>query len=90
MIRLQIQLDNDQAQQLRRSAEEEGVSQAEVVRQALSAHLLRRRLPDEKSVQRALAIVGQGASGCPGLAEEHDRYVAESIALRKADHTLNR
>ena len=32
MIRLQIQLDNEQAQELRRSAEEEGVSQEDVAR----------------------------------------------------------
>jgi hypothetical protein len=90
MIRLQIQVDNDQAQELRRSAEEEGVSQAEVVRQALSAHLLRRHRPDEDAVRRALAIIGQGASGCSDLAEEHDRYVAEGIAERKAGRTVNR
>ncbi len=65
MIRIQIQLDNDQAQELRRSA-------------------------DENAVRRALAIIGQGASGCSDLAEEHDRYVADAIAERKADQMVNR
>jgi Ribbon-helix-helix protein, copG family len=90
MIRLQIQLDNNQARELRRSAEEDGISQAEVVRQALSAHLLRRHRPDDNAVRRALAIVGRGVSGCSDLAEEHDRYLAEGIAERKADRAVRR
>jgi hypothetical protein len=51
----------------------------------LGAHLLRRHRPDENACRRAPAIIGQGASGRSDLAEEHDRYVAEAIAERKAE-----
>lgn len=85
MIRLQIQLDPDRARELRRAAEEDGVSQAEVVRRALGAYLGERRLPDEAAVQRAVALIGKGSSGRPDLAEDHDHYLAKAtIAWRAA------
>ncbi|MHB8868324.1 MAG: ribbon-helix-helix protein, CopG family [Thermoleophilia bacterium] len=82
MIRLQIQLDPDRARELRRAAEEDGVSQAEVVRRAVGVYLKERRLPNEAAVQRAVALIGKGTSGRPDLAEDHDRYFAEAISER--------
>jgi metal-responsive CopG/Arc/MetJ family transcriptional regulator len=70
MIRLQIRLESDRARELRRTAEEDGVSQAEVVRRALGAYLQQRRRPDDAAAQRALAMIGRGPSGCPDLAED--------------------
>lgn len=90
MIRLQIQLDNDQARELRRTAEEDGVSQAEVARRALGAYLRERRGPHGPAIQRALAMIGRGSSGCPDLAEDHDRYLAEAIAERTSDRAAKR
>ncbi|MHB0978910.1 MAG: ribbon-helix-helix domain-containing protein [Thermoleophilia bacterium] len=90
MIRLQIQLDNDQARELRRTAEEDGVSQAEVTRRALGAYLRERQGPRGPAVQRALTMIGRGSSGCPDFADEHDRYLAEAIAERTTDRAVTR
>lgn len=90
MIRVQIQLDPDRARELRRAAEEDGVSQAELVRRAVGAYLEERRLPDEAAVQRAVALIGKGSSGRPDLAEDHDRYLAETISERVSDRAVRR
>ena len=90
MIRLQIQLDEDQARELRRTAEEDGISQAEVTRRAVSAYLSGRHRPGEATVKRALAMIGRESSSCPDLAEEHDRYLADGIAERLSSRAVQR
>jgi len=90
MIRLQIQLDGDQVRGLKRTAEEDGVSQAEVIRRALAAYLEERRRPDPAAVQRGLAVVGRGSSGIPDLAQEHDRDLGASTAERLSGRAVGR
>jgi hypothetical protein len=80
MQRLQVQLTEEQADHLRMTAESEGASQAEIVRRALEAYLRRPIRPREAAVRtRALALIGAFASGLPDVAENHDRYLADTI-----------
>jgi len=81
MQRLQVQLTEEQAYHLRRTAESEGASQAEIVRRALEAYLRRPIRPREAAVcTRALKLIGAFASGLPDVAENHDSYLADTIA----------
>jgi hypothetical protein len=80
MQRLQVQLTEQQADRLRKAAESEGASQAEIVRRALEAYLRRPIQVREATVRaRALELIGAFSSGLSDVAEQHDRYLAESI-----------
>lgn len=79
MQRLQVQLTEDQADRLRKTAEAEGTSQAEIVRRALEAYLRRPVQAHEATVRaRALEVIGAFSSGLSDVAEQHDRYLAEA------------
>jgi hypothetical protein len=81
MQRLQVQLTDDQADRLRKTADAEGTSQAEVVRRALEAYLRRPVRPREATVRaRALDVIGAFSSGLSDVAEQHDRYLSEGTA----------
>ena len=71
MIRMQIQLTEDQAAALRRSANARRMSMAAVVREAVD-----RELAGETSRQiaweRALAVVGKYRSGTTKTSVDHD------------------
>ena len=74
-----MQLTEEQADHLRKTAESEGASQAEIVRRALEAYLRRPVRPREAAVRtRALETIGAFASGLPDVAEDHDRYLADA------------
>jgi CRISPR/Cas system-associated protein Csm6 len=80
MQRLQVQLTEAQASNLRKTAESEGTSQAEIVRRALEAYLRRPIHAREAAVRaRALELIGAFSSGVSDVAENHDRYLAEAI-----------
>ncbi len=77
--RLQVQLTEDQADRLRKTAEADGTSQAEIVRRALEAYLRRPVRAREATVRaRALEVIGAFSSGRSDVAEQHDRYLAEA------------
>jgi CRISPR/Cas system-associated protein Csm6 len=79
MQRLQVQLTEDQADRLRKAAEADGASQAEIVRRALEAYLRRPVQAREATVRaRALEVIGAFSSGLSDVAEHHDRYLAEA------------
>ena len=81
MVRTQIQLREGQARRVRRVAEEEGVSMAEVIRRCLD-QVLKSGEPDRSALySRAEAVVGQFEDGCgaPDLARKHDDYLATSF-----------
>jgi len=81
MQRLQVQLTDAQAENLRKTAESEGTSQAEIVRRALEAYLRRPVQVREATVRaRALEVIGAFSSGLSDVAENHDSYLAEAIA----------
>ena len=80
MIRTQIQLTESQAREVKRWADERGVSMAAVIREAIDAHLRARSGPSwDEIVERAIAAVGCCASGLGDLAENHDEYFVESV-----------
>ena len=80
MQRLQVQLTEAQADHLRKTAESEGTSQAEIVRRALEAYLRRPIQAREAIIRaRALELIGAFSSGRSDVAENHDRYLAEAI-----------
>lgn len=75
MVRTIIQLPDDQAEALERTARRRGVSKAAVIREALAALL--ERESDGPAVERALRAAGAGASGVKDLGERHDDYLAD-------------
>jgi len=74
-VRTIIQLPEDQAEALERTARRRGISKAAVVREALTALL--ERESDGPTVERALRAAGAGASGVGNLGERHDKYFAD-------------
>lgn len=81
MIRTQIQLTNDQAAQLREMATQLNVSVAEVVRRLVEQADRSSAGPTDKEVRaRALAVVGQFASGRGDVSSDHDRHLAEAFS----------
>lgn len=80
MVRTQIQLTDDQANQLRELAAREGLSMAELIRQAVDLILVRRTAVSVDPWQRCKAAIGGFHSGLGDVAERHDDYFVESIA----------
>ena len=80
MIRTQIQLTEDQARALKARARLEERSMAELVRECVAEYLARRPAPDVRELaRRARALEGRFRSGCPDLAEAHDRYLDDAF-----------
>ena len=80
MIRLQIQLEERDAERLREMAHRDGVSIAALVRDAV-ARFLERDAPVSRAdrVQRILDLAGRYASGCSDVSERHDEYFVDAI-----------
>lgn len=75
MVRMQIQLSQEQAERVRRLAYERGVSIAALVREAVDG------LGETEAAarrRRALAAVGRVRSGLPDLGARHDDYLDEA------------
>ncbi len=79
MIRTQIQLTEEQARRLHEAAAAEGRSMADLIREAVDAHLRKARwVSREELIRRSLESAGRFHSGCPDVAVEHDRYLDEA------------
>ena len=80
MVRTQIQLTERQARELKRMAAREGVSMAEVIRNAVDAKLREgvSGLPWEERIRRAMAVMGKFHSGLNDVSRRHDQYLAEA------------
>jgi hypothetical protein len=77
VIRTQISLTETQMARLRAASLREGVSIAQLIREAVD-----RTLPDDDlraRRKRALAAVGCIAEGAPDAARNHDRYLADTF-----------
>ena len=80
MIRTQIQLTEEQARMLRARARLEERSMADLVRECVAEYLARRPAPDVRELaRRARDLRGRFRSGCPELAEAHDRYLDDAF-----------
>ena len=80
MVRMQIQLSEDQAKALRQIAREQGRSMAELIRWSVDS-LFRShgRLSREELKRRAMAAVGRFHSGASDISTKHDRYLSEAF-----------
>ena len=81
MVRTQIQLTESQARLVRRVAEEQGVSMAEVIRRCVD-QVLESGAPDRSALyEQAEAVVGQFEDRCgvQDLARRHDDFLATSF-----------
>lgn len=78
MMRMQIQLTEDQASALRRMSSATGRSMASLIREAVDQMAFRG--VEDLAWKRALGAVGCAASGRSDLSAEHDRHLAEAYA----------
>ncbi len=80
MVRIQIQLPEELARALKEQTRREDRSMADLVRACVTDYLARRPLADRAALAcRARDVAGRFRSGCPDLAEEHDRYLDEAF-----------
>ncbi len=80
MVRIQVQLTEEQLAALKRLASRRGVSISELVRQGVDAILQGPQAEQERlRRERARAAAGRFRSGLGDLAEAHDRYLLEDL-----------
>ena len=79
MVRTQVQLERDLAADLKKEAAARGVSQAEIIRNCLRAHLSQTRGRSREEIKRrALAASGVARGGPTDIARRHDDYLLEA------------
>ncbi len=79
MVRIQIQITDEQARSLKRLAAKEGKSVAELIRISID-NLLRAGGVQSPDLLRQKAFAAAGKlSGPKNLAEDHDDYLAEAL-----------
>ncbi|OGO36144.1 MAG: hypothetical protein A2147_08855 [Chloroflexi bacterium RBG_16_57_8] len=79
MVRTQIQLTEDQARKLKRIAQSQHLSVAELIRRGVDAIIESSTAVDiEERRKRALEIVGQFSSGKHNISMKHDLYLADA------------
>lgn len=81
MIRTQIQLTEEQSYGLKKLAEKDNVSIAELIRRSVDRYLQAQPvISQDERERRLMSIVGIGSSGVDDLSVNHDRYLAEIYA----------
>jgi len=86
MVRTQIQLTQEQSLRLRRSAVQEGVSLAEMIRRSVDAYLVQLdRREGRPSIEATMSRVGAFRSGRSDVARRHDDYLAEAYLGRDGE-----
>lgn len=81
MVRTQIQLTEEQLRTLKRLAEKESVSMAELIRRSVDYYIATTsESPVEERKQRLLSVIGIGSSGISDIGVNHDKYLAEIYA----------
>jgi hypothetical protein len=81
MIRTQVQLTDEQMRRLRRAAERENVSVAEIVRRCVDLALDGQRPERAESWRRARTLAGkfQDREGARDVATRHDEHLDEAF-----------
>ncbi len=81
MVRTQIQLTEEQSRTLKRMAEKERVSMAELIRRSVDHYIATTsEAPVEERKRRLLSVMGIGHSDVSDLSTNHDKYLAEIYA----------
>ncbi len=79
MVRMQVELSDEQAQALDRLSVQRGISVADLLQQGVDLIIGAVDSPDWRiRRERALAALGCFASGAGDLAEQHDHHLAEA------------
>jgi len=79
MVRIHIQLSEDQAKALKRISMARRLSVAELIRRAVDTLIKSGTVVDvEERHQRAIEIVGQFSSGKRDISEKHDLYLSDA------------
>lgn len=79
MVRIQVELSDQQAQALERLSVQRGVSVADLLQQGVDLVIGAVDSPEWRTRrERALAALGCFASGAGDLAERHDHHLAEA------------
>jgi hypothetical protein len=82
MIRMQIQLTEQQAEALRRRSKRENVSIAGLVRLAIDT-FTRAEPPSDREIRdRAIRAAGRFGSGVPNTSSRHDEALVEAFRAR--------
>ncbi|MBK6847779.1 MAG: CopG family transcriptional regulator [Proteobacteria bacterium] len=80
MVRTQVQLSAELAEAVKRRAEAEKVSVAEIIRRALDGALTQGAPLDQARVRaRAAAAAGTFGSGVAEISSRHDEFLAEAF-----------
>ncbi len=78
MVRMQIQLTDEQFRQLEALVVDEGISISELIRRCVDDYLRTQASPDlDARRRRALAVIGKYRSGSSDGSAEHDRYLVK-------------
>ncbi len=77
MIRTPVQLTEYQAHELKELSRQQGVSMAELIRQAVERLIDQSK--SEEAWRRASALVGRYESDLSDIAVRHDEYLAEDF-----------
>jgi hypothetical protein len=79
MVRTQIQLTEDQAKALKRIAQSQHLSVAELIRRAVDTAIKSSSVIDvAERHKRAMEIVGKFGSGKRDISKKHDLYLTEA------------
>ncbi|MCZ7669872.1 MAG: ribbon-helix-helix protein, CopG family [Chloroflexi bacterium] len=81
MVRTQIQLTEKQSENLRRLAEVDNISMAELIRRSVDAYIqTRQEVSTAERERRLLSVIGIGQSGTSDLGANHDTHLADIYA----------
>lgn len=80
MIRVQVQLPEEQLRRVKSLASRSKVSIAEILRRAVGGYVQLERMPDPaEKRRRAMAVAGQFRSGRRDVSRRHDDYLTEAF-----------
>ena len=80
LVRTQVQLTKEQVRALKAQARNEERSMADLVRESVDEYLAQRSGRGRHELMlRARDLIGRYRSGCPDVAENHDRYLDDAF-----------